>query len=135
MNRRQSIKAAVAGLLGLAAVRPAKTEALDIAAMERAAHPLMAWEDGRDPELVLCDTLTAHPLLSGPEDFCKDGKTISVGPGYIVPRANEAGEYQGWIYVDPPGVVWDSRRRRDFLMPGYPYRLHCAINGMKGTAV
>ena len=58
----------------------------------------------RDSELILSDTLQAHPLLSGPEDYCKADNTLSVGPGYVLPKKknSENGSYEGWEYTSPP---------------------------------
>jgi hypothetical protein len=57
----------------------------------------------RDSELILSDTLQAHPLLSGPEDYCKADNTLSIGPGYILPKkkSSENGTYEGWEYTSP----------------------------------
>ena len=67
----------------------------------------------RDSELILSDTLQAHPLLSGPDDYCKADNTMSVGPGYIIPMKKnvESGTYQGWEYVSPPKDPAESLRR------------------------
>jgi hypothetical protein len=58
----------------------------------------------RDSELILSDTLQAHPLLSGPEDYCKADNTLSIGPGYVLPKkkSTESGNYEGWEYTSPP---------------------------------
>ena len=58
----------------------------------------------RDSELILSDTLQAHPLLSGPEDYCKADNTLSIGPGYVLPKkkSSENGTYEGWEYTSPP---------------------------------
>jgi hypothetical protein len=58
----------------------------------------------RDSELILSDTLQAHPLLSGPEDYCKADNTLSIGPGYVLPKKKnpESGTYEGWEYTSPP---------------------------------
>jgi hypothetical protein len=58
----------------------------------------------RDSELILSDTLQAHPLLSGPEDYCKADNTLSIGPGYVLPKKknSENGSYEGWEYTSPP---------------------------------
>jgi hypothetical protein len=58
----------------------------------------------RDSELILSDTLQAHPLLSGPEDYCKADNTLSIGPGYVLPKkkSSENGSYEGWEYTSPP---------------------------------
>jgi hypothetical protein len=67
----------------------------------------------RDSELILSDTLQAHPYLSGAEDFCKADNTLSVGPGYVLPMKKnvENGTYQGWEFVSPPKDPADSLRR------------------------
>jgi hypothetical protein len=67
----------------------------------------------RDSELILSDTLQAHPFLSGAEDFCKADNTLSVGPGYILPMKKNAvnGTYQGWEFVSPPKDPAESLRR------------------------
>ena len=67
----------------------------------------------RDSELILSDTLQAHPLLSGPEDFCKADNTLSIGPGYVLPKKKnpESGAYEGWEYVSPPKDPAQSLRQ------------------------
>jgi hypothetical protein len=67
----------------------------------------------RDSELILSDTLQAHPLLSGAEDFCKADNTLSVGPGYVLPKKKnpENGSYEGWEYVSPPKDPAESLRQ------------------------
>jgi hypothetical protein len=67
----------------------------------------------RDSELILSDTLQSHPLLSGPEDFCKADNTLSIGPGYILPKKKvaETGAYEGWEYVSPPQDPAESLRK------------------------
>lgn len=67
----------------------------------------------RSSELILSDTLQAHPLLSGPEDFCKSDGTVSVGPGYLLPMKHDhnGGGYQGWEYVGPQKDPADSIRQ------------------------
>jgi hypothetical protein len=67
----------------------------------------------RDSELILSDTLQAHPFLSGPDDYCKADNTMSVGPGYIIPMKKnvENGTYQGWEYVTPPKDPAESLRK------------------------
>ena len=67
----------------------------------------------RDSELILSDTLQAHPFLSGAEDFCKADNTLSVGPGYVLPmKKNAEGTgYQGWEFVSPPKDPAESLRR------------------------
>jgi hypothetical protein len=67
----------------------------------------------RDSELILSDTLQAHPYLSGAEDFCKADNTLSIGPGYVLPMKKnvENGNYQGWEFVSPPKDPADSLRK------------------------
>lgn len=67
----------------------------------------------RDSELILSDTLQAHPFLSGPDDFCKADNTLSVGPGYILPMKSNPDKtsYQGWEFVSPPKDPAESIRR------------------------
>ncbi len=67
----------------------------------------------RDSELILSDTLQAHPYLSGAEDFCKADNTLSVGPGYVLPMKKnvENGTYQGWEFVSPSKDPADSLRK------------------------
>jgi hypothetical protein len=67
----------------------------------------------RDSELILSDTLQAHPFLSGPEDYCKADNTLSVGPGYLLPKKKnpENGTYEGFDYVSPPKDPAESLRR------------------------
>ncbi len=64
-------------------------------------------------ELILSDTLQAHPFLSGAEDFCKADNTLSVGPGYVLPMKKnpESGAYQGWEFVSPPKDPAESLRK------------------------
>jgi hypothetical protein len=67
----------------------------------------------RDSELILSDTLQAHPFLSGAEDFCKADNTLSVGPQYVLPKKKnpESGAYEGWEYVSPPKDPAESLRK------------------------
>ena len=67
----------------------------------------------RDSEMILSDTLQAHPFLSGPEDFCKADNTLSVGPGYLLPKKKnpENGSYEGFDYVSPPKDPAESLRK------------------------
>ena len=67
----------------------------------------------RDSELILSDTLQAHPFLSGAEDFCKSENTLSVGPGYVLPmkKSADGNGYQGWEFVSPPKDPAESLRR------------------------
>ena len=91
----------------------------------------------RDSELILSDTLQAHPFLSGAEDFCKSDNTLSVGPGYVLPMKKnpESGSYQGWEFVSPPkdpaeslrqnkhDIVEMKDRRACLMKPAGDYRL------------
>ena len=48
--------------------------------------------------------LGANDTLSGPEDYCKADNTLSIGPGYVLPKkkCTESGNYEGWEYTSPP---------------------------------
>jgi hypothetical protein len=67
----------------------------------------------RDSELILSDTLQAHPFLSGPEDFCKADNMLSIGPGYLLPKKKnpENGSYEGFDYVSPSKDPAESLRK------------------------
>jgi hypothetical protein len=67
----------------------------------------------RDSELILSDTLQAHPMLSGAEDFCKSDNTVAVGPGNILPKKKnpEGNGYEGWEFISPPKDPAESLRR------------------------
>ena len=93
----------------------------------------------RDSELILSDTLQAHPFLSGPEDFCKADNTLSVGPGYLLPmkKNTESGAYQGFEYVSPPKDPAESLRRNKEDLVEMKDRRACLIKpagaGSSGT--
>ena len=65
-----------------------------------------------DSETVLNNVLQSSPLLSGPEEFCKGDNTLSVGPGYLLPKKKnpDTGGYEGFDYVAPPRDPSDSLR-------------------------
>jgi len=69
----------------------------------------------RDSELILSDTLQAHPLLTGPDDYVREDGTVSVGPSYLLPKKkNSEGAtpfYESWEFVDPPKGAAESIRR------------------------
>jgi len=83
----------------------------------------------RDSELILSDTLQAHPFLSGAEDFCKADNTLSVGPGYVLPMKKnpESGAYQGWEFVSPPKDPAESLRRNKSDLVEMKDRRACLI--------
>jgi len=60
----------------------------------------------RDSELVLSDSLQAHPLLMGPDDYCKADGEVAIGPDYLLPKKkNETGTsvtYEPFAYLEPP---------------------------------
>jgi hypothetical protein len=73
----------------------------------------------RDSELILNDSLQAHPFLSGPEELCRPDGSIAVGPSYILPKKKdqERGTYEGFEYVSPPKDPAESlRRNKDDLI-------------------
>jgi hypothetical protein len=67
----------------------------------------------KDSELIVNDTLQAHPFLSRPEDFCKADQTMSVGPAYLLPKKKnpENGSYEGFEFISPPKDPAESIRR------------------------
>jgi hypothetical protein len=83
----------------------------------------------RDSELILSDTLQAHPFLSGAEDFCKADNTLSVGPGYILPMKKnpESGTYQGWEFVSPSKDPAESLRKNKSDLVEMKDRRACLI--------
>jgi hypothetical protein len=58
----------------------------------------------RDSELILSDTLQAHPLMQGPEDLIQPDGSIPIGPGWLLPmKKNNTGSsisYKGFEVVD-----------------------------------
>ena len=54
---------------------------------------------------------TSIPLRA--EDYCKADNTLSVGPGYLLPKKRnpETGSYEGFDYVSPPKDPAESLRR------------------------
>jgi hypothetical protein len=65
----------------------------------------------RDSELILSDTLQAHPVLQMPSDLLRPDASISIGPGYVLPMAKLIdGGFQGSEYVEAPKGGADSLR-------------------------
>lgn len=64
-------------------------------------------------ESVLSNTLQAHPLLSGPEDFVS-GTAISTGPSYVLPKkkSSSGDHYEGWEWVEPGSGPADKLRQK-----------------------
>ncbi|MDE2100495.1 MAG: hypothetical protein KGL39_24840 [Patescibacteria group bacterium] len=65
-------------------------------------------------ELVLSDSVQAHPTLQAPQDLLATG-AIEVGPSNVLPMMKCQGSdgqvvYEGWSYVDPPKGAADSIR-------------------------
>ena len=60
----------------------------------------------RDSELILSDTIQAHPLMQGPEDYMIGDNTIPIGPGYLLPKKKHAAgttvSYEGFEVVEFP---------------------------------
>lgn len=69
----------------------------------------------RDSELILSDTLQAHPILCLPDKLIKADQSISVGPGYVMPMVsigvNGEGGFQPPMYASPPKDPAESLRR------------------------
>lgn len=68
----------------------------------------------RDSELILSDTLQAHPLLCMPEDYLKADNTMPIGPGYMLPMKKNGAEgtsYTSPGFISPPKDPADSLRK------------------------
>jgi hypothetical protein len=68
----------------------------------------------RDSELILSDTIQAHPLIQGPEDYCKEDATVPIGPGYLLPKkkngSSAEASYEGFDVIDFPKGAAESLR-------------------------
>jgi hypothetical protein len=68
----------------------------------------------RDSELILSDTIQAHPLLQGPEDIISADGTMPLGPGWLLPKKKNVGQggvsYEGFDVVDFPKGASESIR-------------------------
>ena len=98
----------------------------------------------RSSELVLSDTLQAHPLVEGPEDFIQADGTIPVGPSWLLPKKkNDQGgsvSYEGFAFVDPPKGAADSIRQnmhelRDEADRDAALAKPAGTGGLKGSTV
>ncbi|WP_165072103.1 hypothetical protein [Paludisphaera rhizosphaerae] len=63
----------------------------------------------RDSELILSDTIQAHPLIQGPEDFFEVGEdgqaSMPMGPSFMLPKRKingGSGGYEGFDVVEFP---------------------------------
>lgn len=69
----------------------------------------------RDSELILSDTLQAHPLLQAPEDYVQGDGSIPVGPGYLLPKKKTVSgtsvSYEGFDVVEFPKDEAESLRK------------------------
>ena len=68
----------------------------------------------RDSELILSDTIQAHPILQAPAEYIVGDAEITIGPGYILPkRQNNTGgmaSYEPWEVLDFPKGAAESLR-------------------------
>lgn len=65
----------------------------------------------RDSELILSDTIQAHPVVMGPEDYLRPDSEISIGPGYVLPiKHDHDGNSLEWKVLDFPKGAADSLR-------------------------
>jgi hypothetical protein len=68
----------------------------------------------RDSELILSDTTQAHPLLQGPEDYIAPNGTVTIGPGWVLPKKKNttgtAVTYEGFDVVQFPKQGAESLR-------------------------
>ena len=75
----------------------------------------------RDSELILSDSIQAHPLIEGPEDYLSGDSSISIGPGWVLPKVkHEKGTtvtYEGWGVLEfPKGGAESIRQNKADLM-------------------
>ena len=90
-----------------------------IAELQRAYYNL-------DSELILSDSLQAHPLLSGSKNMCKADNTLSIGPNFILPiDITPDGTVIHWEYVSPSKDPADSLRKNKQDMVDMKDRLAC----------
>ncbi len=70
----------------------------------------------RDSELILSDTLQAHPMLQGPSDAIQEDGSISLGPSYLLPmfKSGTDGSYTGFEFVEPPKGGAESLRQNKY---------------------
>ena len=68
----------------------------------------------RDSELILSDTIQAHPLLQGPDDYCGGDQTLPIGPNYLLPKKKSTTgtsvSYEGFEVIDFPKGAAESLR-------------------------
>ncbi len=64
----------------------------------------------RDSELIISDVMQATPHLSGPTELMGGG-SITVGPGWTLPKFITEHGIAGWEYVSPPKGGDDSIRK------------------------
>lgn len=95
----------------------------------------------RDSELILSDTLQAHPILQVPEEYLSSGE-LTFGPGYAFPKKKnpETGAYEGSEFLSPPKDPADSlRKNKDDLVNLKDRRASltkpAGASGTKGTTV
>lgn len=75
----------------------------------------------RDSELILSDSLQAHPLIQGPEDYIQGEGTIPIGPNWLLPmkknEKNGTATYQGFepIVFDKSGAESIRKNKADML--------------------
>lgn len=71
-----------------------------------------------DSEVIIGNTLRAHPTLQGPQEAVTGSNEISVGPGWVLPKITGMGNATvGWDYVDPPmtGSEFVQTYKQDLL--------------------
>jgi hypothetical protein len=98
----------------------------------------------KESELILSNTMHAHPLIMGPEDYCTPGNTVPLGPGYLVPKKKtETGtsvHYEPFEYVDVPqspseSLRADLTRDRDAVDRAARLTKPAGAQGTSGTTV
>jgi hypothetical protein len=93
----------------------------------------------KDSELILSDTLQAHPLLQAPMDLIKPDGTIPVGPNFLLPMfrvsSGTSVAYQGFEVVEFPKGGADSIRTNKHDLRDAADRAACLTKpaGVAGT--
>jgi len=91
----------------------------------------------RDSELILSDTLHAHPILCVAEDFLRPDSTLPLGPGYAFPmkKLDDGAGYQAPVFISPPKDPADSLRQNLKAIEDMKDRRACLTKpaGVTGT--
>jgi hypothetical protein len=66
----------------------------------------------RDSELILSDSVQAHPLVQGPEDILQTDGSLPIGPAWMLPKkkSRDGNSYEGFDVLDFPKGAAESIR-------------------------